>query len=191
MATTRVPAAATWGLLAAWAVHDLEELVTAPGWVERAGPRLRRRLPWVPERVWDRVATDRGHTALAIGLVGLLIAAAAADGARTGGRSRLYQLVLAGFGAHAVPHVASAVITGGYPPGLLTTPTVVAPYAWWARRTLRAAGVPAAELPAAALALIPLVIGAAHGGAAGLRRLAAQSARKYRTTGIGVNPARS
>jgi hypothetical protein len=157
--------------LVAWAVHDLEELVTTPGWVERARPRLRRRLPWVPDGVWDRIGSDRTHTTLAIGLMGVLFAAAAATGARTGGRSPFYQLMLAGFGAHAVPHMASALVTGGYTPGLVTAPTVVVPFSWWASRTLRAAGVPRSNVPAAALALIPVAIGAAHAGALGLRRL--------------------
>lgn len=43
----RVPTAVTWGLFAAWAVHDAEELVTMAGWSDRARPRLERNLPWV------------------------------------------------------------------------------------------------------------------------------------------------
>jgi hypothetical protein len=112
--------------------------------------------------------------AVAVGLMGVLIAAAAADGARTGGRSGLYQAALAGFGAHAAGHVAASVVTGGYTPGVLTAPTVVAPFAWWARRALRSAGVEPAPVTPATLALVPLSIGAAHAGAAALLRLRAR-----------------
>src|SRR5699024_12390263 len=46
-----LPHTATWGLLGAWALHDLEELVMIPGWCRRARPRLERALPWVRCRV--------------------------------------------------------------------------------------------------------------------------------------------
>ena len=86
--------AVTWGLLLAWAVHDAEELATMPEWVQRARPRLQRRLPWVPAGVWSRLTVTRAHSTVAIVLMGCLVAAAAADGARTGGRSPFFQTVL-------------------------------------------------------------------------------------------------
>ena len=166
-----VPAAATWGLLAAWAVHDLEELVAIPGWSRRARPRLRRALPWVPERVWDRLDVSPAHNAAAIGLMGVVVAAAAADGARTGGRSGFYQTVLLGFGAHAVVHVAQSAATRGYTPGAVTAPLVVVPFSLWAWSRLRAAGVPAARGGGpAAMAALPAALGAVHGLAALLTR---------------------
>jgi hypothetical protein len=168
LAEGRIPPAVAWGLLVAWAVHDAEELLTTPTWVARARPRLERRLPAVPPAVWDLLSPGRAHAALAIGLVGTVVAAAAADGARTGGRSAFFQAVLDGFGAHAAGHLASAAVTGGYTPGLATAPTVVVPFAWWARRRLRAAGVPRAAVPTAALALVPVTIVAAQATAAGL-----------------------
>lgn len=157
-----IPRTVTWGLFAAWLVHDAEELVTMSRWMARARPRLERRFPSVPATLWRRMAPDQAHSALAIGFVGCLVAAAAYDGDRTGGRSPLFQAVLAGFGAHAVPHLGSAAVTGGYTPGLLTTPAVVVPYSLWASRELRRAQVQKADVPAAALAGIPLAIGAAH-----------------------------
>jgi hypothetical protein len=159
----RVPRTVTWGLLVAWAVHDAEELIAIPRWVAGARPRLQRRLPSVPEHVWRRLSPDQAHTALAIGFMGCLVAAASYAGDRSGGRSALFQGVLTGFGAHVVvPHLATALVTRGYTPGLLTAPTVVAPFALWARRELRKAGVEQAELSASAIALVPLSIGAAH-----------------------------
>jgi len=168
----RLPRTVTWGLFAAWALHDAEELVAIPRWLERARPRLKRRFPSVPDATWERLAPDQAHTAVAIALMGGLVAAASAAGARTDGRSPFFQAALLGFGAHAVvPHLAGALVTGGYTPGLATTPTVVVPFAWWAHRQLCRAGVEQARLPAAALLLVPLSIGGAQGGATLLLRL--------------------
>jgi hypothetical protein len=171
MESSRAPAAATWGLLVAWAVHDAEELAAIPGWTERARPRLERRLPWVRPAVWDRLAAADDQVAVAVALMGVLVAAGAVDGARTGGRGRFYQASLAAFGAHAFGHLAASAVTGGYTPGVVTAPTVVLPFTWWARRALRRAGVPPAPVTPVALALIPVSIGAARIGAAALVRL--------------------
>ncbi|MGI5127211.1 HXXEE domain-containing protein [Pseudonocardia sp. CA-107938] len=177
--TRRLPRSVTWGLFAAWVLHDAEELVTIPRWIERARPRLRRRFPSVPDAAWDRLAPDQTHTAVAIALMGGLVAAAAAAGERTEGRSPFFQAALLGFGAHAVvPHLAGAAVTGGYTPGLGTAPTVVLPFTWWARRQLRKAGVEPAPLPASALLLVPLSIGGAQGAASLIVRLA-RSVRRY------------
>ena len=73
--------------------------------------------------------------------MGILVAAAAADGARTGGRSVFYQAVLAGFGIHSVFHVGQTVLARGYTPGLVTAPLVVAPFSLWAWQQLDRAGV--------------------------------------------------
>lgn len=83
-----------WGLPAAWAVHDAEELMTMAGWTRRAHPRPERRLPW------DRLDVSQPHVTTAIGLMGGATAGAAAMGARTGGRSATFQAVPAGFGRH-------------------------------------------------------------------------------------------
>ncbi len=72
--------------------------------------------------------------------MGTVMAAAAAAGARSGGRSGFYQAVLAGFGWHAVGHLAQAAAVGGYAPGVVTAPVIVAPFSVWAWRRLRAAG---------------------------------------------------
>lgn len=182
MPSEPVSRAVTWGLLAAWAVHDAEELIAYPRWPRRARPRLERRLPHVPDAVWRVLSPGQAHATLAIGIMGGFIAAAAAAGARSGGRSPVYQAVLTGFGAHAaVPHLASAALTGGYTPGLYTTPTVVVPFSVWAWRELRKSGVEQARIPPAAAALGPLLaIGVAHAGAAGIlhtvRRLRARQA---------------
>ena len=159
-----LPHTVTWGLLGAWALHDLEELVMIPGWSRRARPRLERALPWVPSRVWDTLDVPPGHSATAIGLMGLVVAAAAADGARTNGRSGFYQTTLIGFGLHSLTHVAQSVATRGYTPGVVTAPLVVAPFSLWAWRRLRRSGVPLAQGGGSSAVLaFPATLAAVHG----------------------------
>ena len=126
--------------------------------------RLRSRYPQLPDGVWERLEVSPAHVAVAIGLMGTVMTAAAGPGARSGGRSGFYQAVLAGFGWHAVGHLAQAAAVGGYAPGVVTAPVVAAPFSLWAWRRLRAAGVPAAlgRSSAWAMVLLPVTLGAAH-----------------------------
>lgn len=155
---------ATWGLLAAWALHDSEEWLTMGGWLDRARPRLRARFPHVPDRVWDGLRVSPAQARIAITAMGAVMAAAAAQGARTGGRSRFYQAALVGFGLHAGGHVVQALATRGYTPGAVTAPLVAAPFSLWAWRRLGAAGVPRNGRAAAAraLLLLPVSVAACH-----------------------------
>ncbi|MFD7866102.1 HXXEE domain-containing protein [Streptomyces sp. NPDC057682] len=166
-AGTPVSGAVTWGLLAAWAANDLEEIVTTTGWLRSARPKLRKRLPAVPERVWRRTDLTQREVGTAIGLMGCLIAAAAADGARTGGRSPFFRSVLIGFGVHGAVHVAQSAAYGGYTPGVVTAPTVVVPYSLWALRRLRAAGIETGggRNAVAGLVLLPVAVLGAHAAA--------------------------
>ncbi|NUT94870.1 MAG: HXXEE domain-containing protein [Saccharothrix sp.] len=136
----------TWGLLAAWVVHDLEELATMSRW-----SRKNRVLPTTP-----------AQSAIAIGLMGGIVTAAAAAGARSGGRSRFFQTVLTGFGLHSATHLAASAVFRGYTPGVLTAPTVVAPFTLWALRRLRAEGIRPNTSPAA-LMWFPIAVGTVHG----------------------------
>ncbi|WP_336210502.1 HXXEE domain-containing protein [Nonomuraea sp. LPB2021202275-12-8] len=154
----RVPATVTWGLLAAWAVHDAEELATMARWTRSARPRLEQRFPGVP---WQRLEVSQRHVNVAIGLMGGVIAAASAAGARSGGRSPAFQSVLLAFGAHGAMHLAQGAVTRGYTPGLVTAPVVVIPFSVWAWRRLKAAGVPVSAGWAGA-AMFPLVLGGVH-----------------------------
>ncbi|WP_206185093.1 HXXEE domain-containing protein [Thermoactinospora rubra] len=155
-------ATVTWGLLAAWAVHDSEELATMASWMRRNRPELERRFPWIR---WDLLEMSQAQVTVAIGLMGALVAAASAAGARSGGRSRFYQAALAGFGVHGAVHLAQAALKGGYTPGVLTAPTVVLPFSVWAWRRLAAEGVPteAKGSVAAGVALFLAAVGGVHG----------------------------
>ncbi|GAA1596647.1 HXXEE domain-containing protein [Kribbella hippodromi] len=140
-----------WGLLAAWILHDLEELATMPSF---------SRSPDLPQPLPKVLPMSGGEAATAIGLTGIVMAAASAAGARTGGRSKLFQASLLGFGWHAGTHIAQSVVLRRYTPGLVTTPLVVIPYSVWAWRRLKAAEVPVApadrRLDIALAAVVPL-----------------------------------
>ncbi|RCV52816.1 HXXEE domain-containing protein [Marinitenerispora sediminis] len=183
----------TWGLFAAWAVHDTEELLTMSRWGRSARRRLAARHPEVPEFVWRALDRPQTHVNVAIGLVGAVMAAAAADGARTGGRSGFYQAALLGFGGHAATHLAQAVAVRGYTPGLLTTPLVVVPYSLWAWLRLRRAGVAGAggRLGWASAALLPVTLGAAHGIAAAVTRGRGRARGITAAAGRSAGPGRS
>ncbi|WP_078851222.1 HXXEE domain-containing protein [Streptomyces sp. NRRL S-237] len=136
------PSAVGLGLLAAWTVHDLEEVATMARWSRTRVPVLRERHPGVPDRVWRSMeAVDGREFATAVAVMGLVVAAASADGYRTGGRSAFYQASLNGFGLHGLVHVAQAAATRGYTPGVVTSPLLVVPFTLWARGRLRRAGV--------------------------------------------------
>ncbi|WP_225825416.1 HXXEE domain-containing protein [Streptomyces naphthomycinicus] len=141
-ASNGVGGAVTWGLLAAWAVHDTEEVVMVPYWVRNRVPELPERFPRVPERAWRALgAMDRRRFGTAVAAMAVVVAAAAADGRRTGGRSAVYQTALNGFGAHGLVHLAQAAAVRGYTPGSVTSPLVVVPFTLWARARLRRAGL--------------------------------------------------
>lgn len=134
--------AVTLGLLAAWMVHDAEEVAAVPGWTRGRVPEIRQRITVVPDAVWDRLESmERREMATAVALVGAVVAVAAVDGQRTGGRSACYQAVLNGFGLHGLAHVAQSLAVRGYTPGVATSPTLVVPFTLWARSRLRRAGV--------------------------------------------------
>jgi hypothetical protein len=130
------------GLFAAWALHDAEEVAFGPRWIRENVPALRSRFPRVPERVWQAMeSVDEREFAVAVGVMGLVVAAASAEGLRTGGRSAFFQGALDGFGLHGLVHLAQAAAARGYTPGSATSPVIVIPFALWARGRLRRAGI--------------------------------------------------
>ncbi|MEU7730158.1 HXXEE domain-containing protein [Streptomyces sp. NPDC040724] len=168
--------AVTLGLLAAWTVHDLEEMATVARWTRTRVPVLRERHPRVPDRVWRSMeAVDGPEFATAVGVMGLIVAAASADGHRTGGRSAFYQASLNGFGLHGLVHLAQAAATRGYTPGVVTSPLLVIPFTLWARGRLRRDGVlrpTRARDVVQGLALAGAATAASHAVARRIRRAA-------------------
>ncbi|GHI09942.1 membrane protein [Streptomyces cellostaticus] len=166
-------ASVTLGLLAAWAVHDAEEVVMVPRWVRARVPELRKRFPRVPERAWRQLeAVDGREFTTAVGAMAVVVAAAAAEGHRTGGRSAVYRTALNAFGLHGVVHLAQAAAFRGYTPGSVTTPLVVLPFTLWARGRLRRAGVLGPTRPRDALHGFAFAAAATAGTHALARRVA-------------------
>ncbi|MHB9857111.1 HXXEE domain-containing protein [Streptomyces sp. YIM S03343] len=138
----QVDAAVTLGLLAAWALHDAEELATVPWWLRRNLPELRERFPVVPERVWRRAEDlDAREFTVAVGVMAVIVAGAAGAGHLSGGRNAVYQTALDAFGLHGLVHLAQAAAIRGYTPGSATSTVLVVPFTLWARGRLRRAGV--------------------------------------------------
>jgi hypothetical protein len=140
-----------WGLLAAWVLHDLEELATMPSFSQQQD---------LPAPLAKVLPMSRTEAATAIGLTGVAMTAACAAGAASGGRSKFFQASLMGFGLHAGTHLAQSVVLRRYTPGLVTTSLVVIPFSLWAWRRLKADGVPIApsdrRLNLALAAIVPL-----------------------------------
>lgn len=138
----RVGGAVTFGLPAAWALHDTEELATVPRRPRADVPVLRERFPGVPEAVWRRAESIDGREfAVAVGVTAGVVATASAAGRLTRGRSGFYQAALDGFGLHGALHAAQAAAVRGYTPGSATSALLVVPFTLWARTRLRRAGV--------------------------------------------------
>ncbi|GAA3349506.1 HXXEE domain-containing protein [Amorphoplanes nipponensis] len=147
------------GLFGAWAVHDLEELMTMGRSSREILPRLPQRLP-VPEAL-RRDGVSPQHAGLSIAMMGALTAAAAAEGVRTQGRSALFRGGVLAFGLHGFSHLMMAGAARRYVTGVATAPTLVIPYWVWARRRLAQRGIPAADgrATAVALAVGPVLVG--------------------------------
>jgi Protein of unknown function with HXXEE motif len=150
----------TWGLFLAWLLHDIEELITMPGWGGRNAARLSRLYPSAPDWLWSRMDMSRTHVTVAITVMSLFMLAAAADGASSAGTSWFYQAVLIGFGIHGIGHLGMRALARSYPPGVLTAPIIVIPFSLWAWCTLENAGAVSAGTSNlfVALALLPTVI---------------------------------
>ncbi|MER7950168.1 HXXEE domain-containing protein [Streptomyces sp. NPDC096079] len=161
MTDTRINSLVTYGLFLAWAVHDAEELARGPRWVRENVPALRERFPAVPERVWKAVeSVDEREFAAAVGVMAVIVGAAAVSGARSGGRSAFYQGAVNGFGLHGLVHLAQAAAARDVTPGAATSPLVVIPFSLWARGRLRRAGVLRPSGPASVAAGLAVAAGA-------------------------------
>lgn len=146
--------AVAWGLLGAWMVHDAEELMTMAGWARKNRDKL-------PAWLADRLDVSQAHVNVSIGLMGGVMAAASAAGAKTGGRSGFFRAALAGFGLHGVMHLAQAAAMRGYTPGVVTAPIVVIPFSVWAWRQLDDTDATTSSLWG--LALLPAALVGVHG----------------------------
>lgn len=163
-----LPIGVTRGLFWAWAANDLEELVTMGPWSRSHAPglmaELAGRLPGQVPR-WLGEGMSERHVRVSISVMGCLMLALAERGRATGGRSRLYQAGLLGFGVHGFTHLANSVLWRGYTPGVATAPTVVIPFSAWALRELVRHGVLRCDARTVTTALVglPVTILGIHG----------------------------
>lgn len=117
-------------LFGAWALHDLEEIVAFPATTHRLAE----------ETGADWLRTSGRQSAVAIGLMGVVVGVACVRGAVTNGRSHFYRRTLAGLDLHVWSHVAASVVLRRYTAGVLTTVPVMLPGASVAERELAASG---------------------------------------------------
>lgn len=117
-------------LFAAWAIHDLEELIAFPATASRLAD----------ETGADWLRISGRQSAVAIGLMGALVGTACVRGAVTNGRSRFYRRTLAGLDLHVWSHVLASVVLRGYTAGAITAVPVMLPGARIAERELAASG---------------------------------------------------
>jgi Protein of unknown function with HXXEE motif len=159
----------------AFALHDLEELLTAAAWGRRAPGVIRRRWPHAPDRVAELAAVTGPQMAVAIGVVASGVAAATRSGWRhVDGDLGVLPAAVAAYTGHGATHLLQSALLRGYTPGVATVPLVIAPYSWWAWRTLRRAGLPrspAARRREALLGSVLAVALVAMGQAAGRARV--------------------
>lgn len=146
------------GLFVAWAVHDVEEVLTASAWSARTVPRLLAE-GWPPALV-DGIGTTTPRFAVAAALVGVAVLAAAVQGARTDGQSAFFRAAVLVFGWHGVVHIGQALLVRGYIPGLVTAVVLVVPYAILTWRHLRPDPVPTRTVAVVAVAAVLLTAAA-------------------------------
>ncbi len=148
--------AASLGLFAAWALHDVEELATMS---HTSGGTLSRMPAWVPIGSDLRTqGVSQTHVNVSIAIMGAVVATAALAGARTGGRSPWFRGALQGFGLHGCSHLGASAVTRGYTTGVATSPAIVIPYWLWARRALRRHGIRDIDARSTAVALLTVPV---------------------------------
>ena len=119
-------------LFAAWALHDVEEAVMFPSTCEALAQRTGI----------GALRIDRRQSWIAVGLMGMIIAAACARGRATDGRSGFYRAIVAGLEGHVATHLAASAAQRSYTAGVVTALPVMHPGAAFARRELQRAGTP-------------------------------------------------
>jgi hypothetical protein len=126
----------------AWALHDLEEVLTMGAWSGRTAERIRERFPWIPRPLVEAVDTTPAQAAVAVGVIGGIVTWSSVRALRARSvDTGLFLPALAAYTGHAFTHLAESAAAGGYTPGVITCPVVVLPYSAWAWRTLRHAGL--------------------------------------------------
>jgi Protein of unknown function with HXXEE motif len=126
----------------AWALHDLEEVLTMGAWSGRAAERIHERFPRIPRPVVQAVETTPTQATVAVGVIGGIVTWSSLRALRSRSvDTGLFLPALAAYTGHAFTHLGESAVAGGYTPGAITSPLIVLPYSVWAWQTLRHAGL--------------------------------------------------
>jgi hypothetical protein len=139
------------GLLATWAISDLEELWTTSRNSKDVVRKLPKAVPLPPAVRRDGIS--QRHVVTAVAMTGLVMSTAAALGVKSGARSPVFRGVLLGFGVHGFGHLAMAAAARQYVSGLATAPTMVIPFWLWARKELAKEGITDVDRTTVAIAI--------------------------------------
>lgn len=127
------------GLLAAWAIHDLEEVWTMSATSKAISGKLPKNAP-IPAGL-RRAGMSQKHVRIGIGFMALVMSTAAVLGVRSEGRAPFFRAALLAFGIHGFGHLALTAAFRQYTSGLATAPTIVIPFWLWARKELAKEGL--------------------------------------------------
>jgi len=120
-----------WLLPAAFLIHDLEELISMPGWfaAHRAVLEELARGSSIATQLVRSAPNTFGGFAGAIGalFISFVLVTWLASARPRRLELFLYQIFLGGFLLHGFIHLAQGMIFREYTPGLVTSPTVVIP----------------------------------------------------------------
>jgi hypothetical protein len=130
-----------WLLPVIFIIHDGEELLTMPGWIESHQPELDKlaRLNEAAAQMIRSMPTTTTELAVAIGVFLLLFVVVTAGAAISRGRGfwlYAYAVLLGVLFLHVFTHLAQAVFIGGYVPGLVGAVMIILPAALYIYKKL-------------------------------------------------------
>ena len=137
---------ALWFFPLAFLIHDGEEIMTMPAWIEQNGAALAHvaALGPIGNRIVENLATTTAGVTVAVAFeLGLILIATilVARNLQQGFGLYFYAAMLGAFTFHFVTHVAQAVIFGGYIPGVVSAALVIPPVSFYLYRRLFAANL--------------------------------------------------
>ena len=130
-----------WLLPVIFVIHDGEELLTMPAWIESHQPELDElaRLNETAAQMIRSMPTTTAEVAVAIGVFLLLFVVVTAGASLSRGRGfwlYAYAVLLGVLFLHVFSHIAQAFFIGGYVPGLVGAAMIVLPAALYIYKKL-------------------------------------------------------
>ena len=148
----------SWTGFGAILLHNLEEALTAPGWLAKHRHDLETRFGFKSIPAADREMLYINLTVLTL-LILLWVPAASRASKKSFGVSSLAFLFSIFFCNAIVPHVAGAVMLRSYVPGALTATILIIPFTiYWAIGLLRTQWITIRALAVAAVAAVGVYV---------------------------------